>query len=570
MIPSIPPAKWLLKPAPDPALERQLAEELGCPAFLARLLAHRGFATAAEARLFLEPKLKNLSDPFLLPEMRPAIDRILLAIDRHERIALYGDYDVDGVTSLALFTRVLRQLGADPRAFLPLRMDEGYGLSPEGVARCVAQHAPQLLIALDCGTCSTAEIAALQAQGVDVLVFDHHECKGERPPCLALVNPKMGGDFHYLCSVGIVFKACHALLKLRPAPELALREYLDLVALGTVADLVPLRGENRVFVQRGLAQLEKSRWPGVRALVEAAGLRAPFAPADIGFRLGPRINAAGRLASAEQALELLLTEDEARARELAAALSEQNRERQEVEKAIVREAEALVAGEFRPEHAAIVIAGEGWHSGVVGIVASRLCKAYHRATLVIGFDETGLGKGSCRSIEGLSMVQALTHCGEFMLKYGGHEMAAGLTLRREHFPAFQEAFRRCARSLLTDEQLEPRLRLDAEISLADIHFDFLETHEVLQPFGVSNFQPLFLARGVRATEMRVLKEKHLRLQLAQNGGGRSLAAIYFGGAQEPLPPAPWDIAFQVARNEFNGRVSVQMEIKALRTAEAAP
>jgi len=562
------PVTWFLRPALFS--ERPLVDALGCPPFLARLLTLRGMSDPAEARLFLDPRLKNLTDPFLLPGMRAAVERILQAIDRRERIVLYGDYDVDGVTSLALFTRILRHLGADPRPFLPLRMDEGYGLSPEAVARCVAEHSPQLLLALDCGTCSVAEIASLRGQGVDVLVFDHHESKGAQPPCLALVNPKLGADFHYLCSAGIVFKACHALLKTRPAPDIDLRDYLDIVALGTVADIVPLRAENRILVQRGLLQLEKSRWAGVRALIESAGIAPPFTPADIGFRLGPRINAAGRLASAEQALELLLTEDPARARELAAALSEQNRERQEVEKAIHLEAEALVRREFSPEQAAIIVAGDGWHPGVLGIVASRISKAYHRATFVIGFDETGLGKGSGRSIEGLSMMKALTSCAGHLVKYGGHEMAAGLTIRRDCFPAFRTSFLAQARALLTDDQLRPRLSLDAEVPFTELHFDFLKHHDTLQPFGIGNSQPLFLARNVRAAETRILKEKHYRFMLLQNGGGRPQQAIYFGGAQQPLPEPPWDIAFQVARNEFNGRVTLQLEIKALRAAEAAP
>jgi single-stranded-DNA-specific exonuclease len=563
----MPPLTWQLRPSLIP--EQRLAMELGCPPILARLLTLRGMHDPAEARLFLDPRLKNLADPFLLPGMRAAVERILQAIDRNERIVLYGDYDVDGVTSLALFTRILRRMGAEPRPFLPLRMDEGYGLSPEGLARCVATHAPQLLLALDCGTCSVAEIASLRAQGVDVLVFDHHETKGERPPCLALVNPKLGEDFHYLCSVGIVFKACHALLKTRPAVDIDLREYLDIVALGTVADIVPLRGENRILVRRGLAEMAHSRWPGVRALIEAAGIAAPFSPVDIGFKLGPRINAAGRLASAEQALELLLTEDDGRARELAAALSEQNRERQEVEKAIHREAEEIVAKEFAPEHAAIIVGGDGWHPGVLGIVASRLSKAHHRATFVIGFDETGLGKGSGRSIEGLSMVKALTTCGAYLVKYGGHEMAAGLTIQRDQFAKFQESFRREARALLTDDQLRPRLYLDAEVALTDLHFDFLKHHEALQPFGIGNSQPVFLARGVRAAETRVLKEKHYKLTLLQNGGGRAAEAIYFGGVERGLPAQPWDIAFTLGRNEWNGRVSVQLEIKAVRAAEGA-
>jgi len=565
------PPTWFLRPTLFSELP--LVDALGCPPFLARLLTLRGLTDPAAASLFLDPRLKNLADPFLLPGMRPAIERILQAIDRRERIVLYGDYDVDGVTSLALFTRILRRLGADPHPFLPLRMDEGYGLSPEALSRCIAQHQPQLLLALDCGTCSVAEITSLRDQGIDVLVFDHHESKGgpgERPPCLSLVNPKLGADFHYLCSVGIVFKACHALLKVRPVPDIDLREYLDIVALGTVADIVPLKGENRILVQRGLLQMEKSRWTGLRALIDSAGIAPPFTPGDIGFKLGPRINAAGRLASAEQALELLLTEDHARARALAAALSEQNRERQEVEKAIQQEAQLIVEREFSPDHAAIIVAGDGWHPGVLGIVASRLSKAHHRATFVIGFDETGLGKGSGRSIEGLSLVKALTTCADFLVKFGGHEMAAGLTIQRDCFPDFQATFLRQARQLLTDDQLRPRLYLDAEVLLADLHFDFLRHHETLQPFGIGNSQPIFLARNVRSAETRILKEKHYRFMLLQNGGGETQQAIYFGGAQQPLPAAPWDIAFQVARNEYNGRVTLQLEIKALRSAELAP
>jgi single-stranded-DNA-specific exonuclease len=559
------PPTWHLRPTLFS--ERPLIEALGCPPFLARLLALRGLQDPAEARLFLDPRLKNLSDPFLLPSMRPAIERILAAIDRRERIVLYGDYDVDGVTSLALFTRILRRLGADPHPFLPLRMDEGYGLSTEGLARCVAAHQPQLLLALDCGTCSVAEIASLRAQNIDVLVFDHHESKSDLPPCLSLVNPKLGLDFHYLCSAGIVFKACHALLKERPAADIDLRDYLDIVALGTVADIVPLKGENRILVQRGLIQLEKSRWVGLRALIASAGIAAPFSPADIGFKLGPRINAAGRLASAEQSLELLLTEDPARARILADALSEQNRQRQEVEKAIHREALAIVEKEFSPDQAAIIVGADGWHPGVLGIVASRISKAWHRATFVIGFDDAGLGKGSGRSIEGLSMVKALSSCADLLVKFGGHEMAAGLTIQRDRFLQFQEAFRRQARQLLTDDQLRPRLYLDAEVSLADLHFDFLTHHETLQPFGIGNSQPLFLARNIRSAETRILKEKHFRFMLLQNEGGQTRQAIYFGGAQQPLPEPPWDIAFQVTRNDYNGRSTLQLEIKALRSSE---
>jgi single-stranded-DNA-specific exonuclease len=559
-------SRWILPESVDAPLAAQFAKELGVARFVAELLVRRGFQTAGEAARFLEPRLKTLSDPFLLPDMEAAVARILAALDRRERIVLYGDYDVDGVTSLALLTRVLRAFGAEPACFLPLRADEGYGLSADGVARCVAEHSPQLLIAVDCGTSSVAEIASLEARGIDVIVLDHHECKEELPRCVALVNPKRGGDFQYLCSVGIVFKVAHALLKRRPNPNLDLREHLDLVALGTVADLVPLREENRVLVNHGIGQLAGTRWIGLKALIDVSGMRAPFTPANIGFGLGPRLNAAGRLGTAQDALELLLTADASRARTIAANLDAQNRERRAVEDDVLRQAEAQLADWFDPaQHAAIVVGAAGWHPGVVGIVASRLQKKHHRPTLVVGFDEGGMGKGSGRSIEGLSLVAALAQCGRFLEKHGGHEMAAGLTLRQERFAEFRDAFLACAGERLPAEQLQPRLHIDGELALGEIDDELLAHHESLQPFGMANPQPLFCARGVTlAAEPRVMKEKHLSLVLRQ--AGDEYRAVWFGAAKDALPRLPWDIAFQIERNEWRGTVTAQIHIKAVRGA----
>jgi single-stranded-DNA-specific exonuclease len=559
--------RWIFPSPIDAGEVRRFAGELGVARFAAELLLRRGMSCAMDAEQFLEPRLKTLRDPFLLPNIAAAVERILAAVDRRERIVLYGDYDVDGVTSLALLTRLLRAMGAEPACFLPLRADEGYGLSPDGVARCVSEHAPQLVIAVDCGTSSVAEIAALQAQGVDVVVLDHHECKEALPACVALVNPKLGDDFHYLCSVGIVFKVAHALLKRRPVDAFDLRDCLDLVALGSVADLVPLRGENRVFVRRGLAQLAESKWIGLRALVEVSGLSAPFGPGNIGFGLAPRLNAAGRLGTAQDALELLLTEDAGRARTLAANLDVQNRERRTVEEAVFQQAEAQLVEWFdAARDAAIVVGAVGWHPGVVGIVASRLQKRHHRPAFVVGFDETGMGKGSGRSIEGLSLVAALSRCTHLLEKHGGHEMAAGLTVREGRFAEFRQIFCACARELLTDEQLQPRLRLDAELSLGEIDYELLDQHESLQPFGMGNPQPLFAARGVTlAAEPRVMKEKHRSLILRQNGD--EYRAVWFNSAAHELPRLPWDIAFQIERNEWQGTVSPQIHIRAVRHAD---
>jgi single-stranded-DNA-specific exonuclease len=535
---------------------------------IARLLLRKGFRSAEEVNAFLRPRLSSLSDPFLLPQMETAVSRLLAALDRQERIVLFGDYDVDGVTSLALLAEMLRAYGGAPELFLPLRMEEGYGLNPESIERCLGRYRPQLLIAIDCGTSSVNEIADLRKRAVDVIVLDHHEPKSELPDCVAIVNPKTAdSDFEYLCSVGIAFKLCHALLKTRPLPEFDLKSKLDLVALGTVADIVPLRGENRVLVQRGAMEITRTSRIGLRKLMQVAGVRPPILPEDIGYRLGPRLNAAGRLSTAEKSLRLLLTHDDGEATMLAAELDRQNSQRQEVEKRIFDAAIEKVENQFDAAgHAAIVVGARGWHLGVLGIVASRIARRYHRPTIVIGFDENGIGKGSGRSIEGLSLVEALSRCANRLDKFGGHEMAAGMAVREENFDVFAEAFRRAARELLSDEALQPCVRLDHELAFTEIDIDFLCWHEMLQPFGNGNPQPLFLARKVEpVAPPRVVNEKHLIFRLRQ--GDRHRRAVYFDGAPNQLPPTPWDIAFRIRADEYEGETLVAMQIEAVRQAE---
>lgn len=539
------------------------------PSCIARLLLRRGFTKVEEAEDFLRPRLKSLSDPFLLPNMEAAVARIFVALDRKEQIVLFGDYDVDGVTSLALLAEMLRAYGGAPELFLPLRMEEGYGLSRESVERCCEKLRPQLLIALDCGTSSREETCELADRGVDIIIFDHHQPKSALPDCVALVNPKIdpSSPFHYLCSVGIAFKLCHALLKTRPLEDFDLKSQLDLVALGTVADIVPLRGENRTFVQFGAIEIGRSKRPGLRKLVEISGLCPPILAEDIGFRLGPRLNAAGRLSTAEKSLTLLLTQNELEATELAEFLDQQNRERQTVEKEIVCAAEKKIASEFDPARDAAIVVGErGWHPGVLGIVASRISRKHHRPAIVIGFDQDGLGKGSGRSIEGLNLVEALTRCSGKIEKYGGHEMAAGLTIRENNLTVFSKEFRAAARELLSDADLQPRLQLDHELSLAEIDLDLLYWHEILQPFGNGNPQPIFFAREVQpVAPPQIINDKHLRLRIGQGKAHRR--AIFFDGAAEPLPPEPWDVAFRIRADNFGGgETLVELQITALRQA----
>lgn len=544
--------------------------ELCDSACITRLLMRKGFATPDEVKSFLRPRLNLLSDPFLLPQMDVAVSRIFEALDRQERIVLFGDYDVDGVTSLALLAEMLRAYGAAPELFLPLRMEEGYGLSRESVERCCEQHQPQLLIAVDCGTSSVAEIHDLQRRGVDVIVVDHHEPKSALPEGAAIVNPKIDREssFHYLCSVGLVFKLCHALLKTRPLSGFDLKLKLDLVALGTVADIVPLEGENRTLVHRGALEIARSRRIGLRRLMETAAVHPPILTDDIGYRLGPRLNAAGRLSTAEKSLQLLLTQDEHEAVGLAELLDKQNRERQDVEKRLFAAAEEKIARDYDAERDAAIVVGErGWHPGVLGIVASRIARKYHRPAIVIGFDESGVGKGSGRSIEGLSLVEALSRCDIWLDKYGGHEMAAGLTIHEDKIDLFASAFRRIARELLSDECLRPCLRLDHEVTFSDLNPGFLGWHEMLQPFGNGNPQPLFFARKVEPVVVpRVINDKHLVFRLRQGNSYRR--AIYFDGASARLPQPPWDVAFRIRGDDYGGETLVEIRIEAMRQAEA--
>ncbi|HEY1769509.1 MAG TPA: single-stranded-DNA-specific exonuclease RecJ [Chthoniobacterales bacterium] len=532
-----------------------------------QLLRRKGLTTEEETAAFLRPRLSGLSDPFLLPQMRAAVDRILRALTNRERIVLYGDYDVDGLTSLALLHEVLSAYGGSPALFLPSRMEEGYGLSSEGIERCCQLHSPQLLVAVDCGTSSCAEIDELVRRGIDVIVLDHHEPKAKLPRCVALVNPKanLPNEFAYLCSVGIVFKLCHALLKTSSLSDFDLRRRLDLVALGTVADIVPLEAENRVLVHHGAREIARRRLSGLSKLLDISAVRPPINSEHIGFRLGPRLNAAGRLTTAERALRLLLSREEEESATIAAELDAQNRERQTLERQIVLAAEEKVAAEKLETSFALILGDRGWHLGVLGIVASRIARKYHRPTFVIGFDENGLGKGSGRSIAGLSLVAALDRCSEWLEKFGGHEMAAGLTMREENFAAFARAFEKACEELLTDDLLEPCLHLDHELPLSEVTWDLLRWHELLQPFGNGNPQPLFLARGVQlVAPPQVLKEKHLVLRLRQNG--RHQRAIFFGGAEEPLPEPPWDVAFRIGQDEYEGEMRLQIQVEAIRAA----
>lgn len=567
--------RWVIA-SPDPALTKIFACELRLPTPLAQVLVHRGYRDVETARRFLDPKLRDLGDPFELPDMNPAVDRVLTGIEKQERIVIYGDYDVDGVTSSALLTRILIAAGATVANFLPHRMDEGYGLSADGIARCLKQHQPRLLIAVDCGTSSVAEISDLKSQNVDVIVLDHHEPPEKLPKCVALVNPKIvarasrpcpedqtnGRDARSttpLASVGVSFKLAHALLKRdrKLAEKIDLRDYLDLVAVGTVADIVPLTGENRILVKAGLERLPATQKIGLRALMDIANVPDDVSPYHIGFRIGPRLNAAGRLADAMAALELLLTEDRARAAELAKLLDDHNADRQRIEGQIVEQAMEQAA-QYRDDRV-LVLADESWHVGVIGIVASRVMQEFYRPTVVIGKD----GKGSCRSVSGFSIVEALSQCAPLLEKFGGHEMAAGLSMKAGQIAELRRRLNEMAGNALQAEDLSPRMFVDAIVRLDELDDEFFTQLARFEPCGANNPTPTF---AVQAATMRgaprALKKRHLKFRVTD--GGAPVEAIWFGAADAELPRGALDIAFVPELNEFGGVESVQLRVKDVR------
>ena len=502
----------------------------GMPTILGRLLAQRGIEAGSVER-FLRPKLAQLSDPFEIAEMDLAVERILSAVDAGETVCIYGDYDVDGVSSIAVLRSVLQAYGLEPSCFVPHRSSEGYGLSDGGVARCLEENPEvDLLITVDCGTVSNDAIDGLTQRGIDTVVVDHHETGTcGRPGCVALVNPKSAGDKReYLCAAGVVFKLAHALLKQRPLADFDLKQVLDLVAVATISDIVPLIDENRLLVRHGLRLLENTKRPGMRALLKLTGVMGRISSADIGFRIGPRLNAAGRMDQPEQALAVLTTGSQNQAVELADDLENFNRERQQLEQKIF--AEALTLMEKHEDLPVIVVGSRDWHAGVVGIVASRLMRMYHKPTFVISIDDDGVGKGSGRSIEGVSLVEAIGECREQLIAGGGHHMAAGLSIAEGEIDEFRIHFVNFYKETAVGKDLSPKVYIDAEVGLGELSLDFLESYELLQPFGSGNAQPIFMAREVWLTEPpRRLKNNHLRLFLRQGYDERD--AIFFGEEQ---------------------------------------
>ncbi|MBN2684844.1 MAG: single-stranded-DNA-specific exonuclease RecJ [Pontiellaceae bacterium] len=568
----IPQKKWESRTT-DPEKVRDLVAAMDIPAPIAHVLITRGFSTEEDVADFLRPPLAKLEDPFLLPDMEKAVQRIWRAVDAQEYITVFGDYDVDGVTAAALMIRVLNALGARVDGFVPDRLEEGYGLSADAVERCLASRDVQLLVTVDCGTNSVESVAYAQGRGVDVVVTDHHEPEEQIADAYALINPKLGTFGGYLAGVGVAFKLAHALvLSGSERAEIndvrsVLRSVLDLVALGTVTDIVPLVGENRTLVRHGLLQMESTEWVGMQALKEVAAIKGELNTGHLGFQLGPRINAAGRIGEPEQAVRLLTTDDFAEARTIAKLLDRDNQERRTIERKMADEAFEEIDRYYDPvENFGLVVARKGWHPGVVGIVASRVARHYNRPAVIMGVEPDGSARGSCRSIEAFDLLEGLQACAEHLGQFGGHRMAAGLEIAPNALEAFKSAFNLAARQALEQVDLSPVQLIDAVVEADDLDWEFWEKLKQLCPFGQDNPEPVWALLNMQVAGVpQVVGEKHLKFSVSD--GEHTFDAIAFGYPLEALPAGKIDLAFVLKENQWHGSSSLQLQVKDIRPAQ---
>ena len=550
--------------------------ELRLPRALCRLLLMRGHASADAARAFLKPRLDDLHDPRLLAGAQQAVDRIVHAIHARERILVHGDYDVDGMCAAALYTRVLRSLGAAVEPFVPHRMSDGYDLGHAGVRRAAAAGAT-LILTGDCGIVAHDAVEQARAQGIDVIITDHHTPAHTLPAAAAVVNPNRadcGYPFKGLAGAGVAYKLCELLIAALHGDGDRLRWYLDLVALATIADLAPLRGENRVLAHYGLRVLRQTRSAGLRALMARAGIdrHVALSAGQVSHVLAPRLNAVGRMGAASRGVRLLLADDDAEATVLADEMEAENHTRQSVDRAMLDEALAMLDTSFDPgTDYGIVLSSPDWHPGVIGIVASRVVERVHRPVVLIAEDAaTGHGRGSARSIPAFHLHDGIQACASLLERYGGHRQAAGLDVRLERIAAFREAFNRHAREVLTPADLVAEVKVDLEITIAEAGADLYRVLRHCGPFGMGNPQPVFVARGVAAHKCRVVGGgQHLRMTLGQ--GTARLQAIGFRMAERlrdiDFGSTPLDVAFQLQQDEWNGRERLQARLVDVRVAE---
>lgn len=548
-----------------------LARVLSISPLTATVLCGRGAVESDRARDWLAPSGGLTHDPFLLPDVEPALDRLHLAIQRGERVCFYGDYDVDGMSATSLHWLFWRSVGATAEVYIPHRQEEGYGLN-EAAIRRFADGGVSVLVTADCGTTSHHEIELAGRLGIEVIVTDHHQIQSPVPRPLAFINPYRPDSrypFQGLCSGALAYKLVEAYGRKFGASGVQIETFRDLVALSSIADVVPLRDENWVLVRDGLAQMTQGTRCGIRALTQCLALNGPWSASTVAFRVAPLLNAAGRLAHAGLGVQLLTTDSDVVALDLVQRLTQLNLRRRRIEQDITREAVTQVeAGESPP---AIVVGAEGWHVGVLGIVAARLVERYHRPAIVVAFDQRGQGKGSARGIPGFDVCQALAECRPFLVAFGGHPMAAGVTVRKEVFSDFRQKFVEVAAGLIDAKMTVPTLEVDADVSLAQIRLPLLQELERLQPFGMGNPEPTFLSKGLSVLEKKVVGDDHLKLLIRQNHS-TPMDGIGFrmGGFADALDAGHGrvDAVFSPELDHWKGHHRIQLRLCDLRMSDA--
>jgi single-stranded-DNA-specific exonuclease len=564
-----PAARWIAPPAVDSQLVHELSGALSLPAVLCQLLVQRGYGDVDAAKRFLRPRLEQLSAPDTLLGMTTAVDRLVRAIRTGEAIMVHGDYDVDGMCSTALLTRALRQLGANVIPFIPHRLTDGYDLTDAGVQAAISARAGVVLTA-DCGTSALPAIASLREAGIDVIVSDHHLPGGPLPECCAILNPRQPGctspdkDF---AAVGIAFKLALAVSRAMGAGDGFVFGLLDLVALATVADLAPLRGENRVLVRYGLKLMGSTTNTGLRALIRASGLEGkPLTAGRIGYILGPRLNAAGRLGHAMRGVELLLTDDAGEANEIARELEELNQRRQALDRTTLDEAMRLVDTIDLDDTYGLIIAKQGWHAGVIGIVASRIVEQVSRPVVMVAL-EGDTGKGSGRSIAAFDLHAGLSACRQHLLRFGGHRAAAGVTVQTSSVPALQAAFNDVARAQLTADDLVPEQRIDLDVQEGDLTDELERLLQHFEPHGLGNPTPTLALRGARleTAPRRIGSTDGVRTAISTATGSIAAIGWRLGERARLLDPAtPVDLAFRLDRDDYRGADRLQLQLLDVR------
>lgn len=565
--------KWIIKDKADPVAVMRLADILGIPEPLANLMAQRNITTKEEAYSFFNPSLDYLHDPFLMKDMNIAVDRILVAINKKEKILVYGDYDVDGTTAVALMYSFLKGYNSNVEYYIPDRYKEGYGVSFLGLDFAY-QNNCKVVITLDCGIKAVEKVKYARTKGIDVIVCDHHYPGDEIPKALAVLDPKQplcSYPYKDLSGCGVGFKLVHALARVIGIPFSEISHYLDLVAVSIASDIVPLTGENRVLAYFGLKQLNEAPRIGLKEIMRESEINKALTIEDIVFKIGPRINAAGRMETGSKVVELLISNDLKIATGISKEINSFNIERRTVDRIITNEAMRMISENQGTVNAkTTVLYNPSWKKGVIGIVASRLIETYYRPTVILT-ESNGFATGSARSVQGYDLYQAIESCSDLLESFGGHMFAAGLTLKKENIRPFMERFEQFVNSTITEDQLVPRVFIDTELAFSEINEEFFIAINKFQPFGPENMSPIFASRNVFDTgtgRMVGSSGEHLKLELCQESSGvKSLPAIAFSQADrfEYIRGGnPFDICYSIEMNEFRGNKNLQLNIKDIK------